>query len=246
MLNTDNLLLIDRSFRLGGGLSLLAMGQNGSCGFDLTMTRGQRIPDGMRHAIIQMADQVTPEFISTLLDIPLHSVRHVLKQAHEGTAFERHLPQNRGSYKLSDEDIQVCHAFNEFHMSELIHSKVPHLADPPQPRFISERITREAIGVYGHKCLCFHHILCSPSRWIHAQDRKSDYALFSHYKCVLTIEIGHRSQKQQENVMISSVQSTEHGSQNIFRMNVYTLMNRVLTAVHLFAHMPGHIGENGL
>jgi hypothetical protein len=246
MLKINSLLLLDRWFGLGGSLSLFAVARNGSRSFDLTMTRGRRISDGMRHAIIQMADQATPESISTLLDIPLRSVRHVLKQAREGTAFEHHLPQKRGSYKLSDEDMQVCLAFNEFHMSELIRSAVPHLADPPQPRFISERTAREAIGVYGHKCLCFNHISRSPSRWIYAQDRKSYYALFSLYKRVLTIQINHRSQKRQENVMISSVQSTEHGYQNIFHMNVYTLMNHVLTVVHLFVHVPGHIGVNGL
>jgi hypothetical protein len=207
------------------------------------MTRGQRISDGMRHAIIQMADQATPESISTLLDIPLRSVRHVLKQAREGTAFEHHPPQKRGSYKLSDEDMQVCDAFSRFHMSELICSAVPHLADPPQPRFIPKRIAREAIGVYGHKGFCFNHISCSPSCRIHAQDRKSELSLYKHG---LTMQINYRSQKQQESEMISSVQSTEHGSQNIFRMSVYTLTNRVLTAVHLFAHVPGHIEENGL
>jgi hypothetical protein len=114
------------------------MDQNGSQNFDLTMTWGQQIPDGMCHDIIQMADQATPESISTLLDIPLRSVQHVLKQAHEGTAFEHHPPQKRGSYKLSEEDIQVCHVFNGLHMSELISSAVPHLTDPLQPRFISE------------------------------------------------------------------------------------------------------------
>lgn len=74
------------------------------------MTRGRRISDDLRHAIISMSEEFENKQISRYLGVSLRSVQRIVAAAHSehGSQAPTHAREALKSQVINDDVIRVC------------------------------------------------------------------------------------------------------------------------------------------